>query len=205
MLSSILRHPALQPLKRATKNVWWRYRGRAIVNPPVPARVESVLFVCLGNICRSPFAEVIAAKRANSGSGDIRFMSAGIHTKQAAEPPEHARNVAEMFGVSLRDHRPRMLTRELIDACDMIVVMETSQLELLRTTYSEYRDRVFLLSLFEEGASGLERYAIADPFGLPRAAFEQCFQRIDRAVAALLATVSDRASVSKTLAARSRG
>lgn len=192
MLTTILRHPAMQPLKRATRNVWWRYRGRSIVNPPVPARVRSVLFVCLGNICRSPFAEVIAANRVGSTRGGIRFLSAGIRTKQAAEPPEDAKRVAKMFGVSLDQHRPRTLTRELMEHHDMIVVMETSQLELLRTTYPELRDRVFLLSLFDEGASGLERYIISDPFGLPRAAFEECYQRIDCAVSVLLTALGGR-------------
>lgn len=101
-----------------------------------------------------------------------------------------------MFGVSLDGHRPRTLTRELMDAHDMIVVMESSQMELLRTRHRELRDRVFLLSLFDEGASGLERYTISDPFGLPRAAYEECYRRIDCAVEALLTALGVRAPVS---------
>jgi protein-tyrosine phosphatase len=197
MLTAILRHPALQSLKRATRSVWWRYRVRAIANPPVPARVESVLFVCLGNICRSPFAELIAAHRVGSSPGGIRFMSAGIRTKQAAEPPEDAKQVAQVFGVSLDQHRPRSLTRELMAAHDIVVVMESGQMELLRTMYPELRGRVFLLSLFEEGVSGLERYAISDPFGLPRAAYEECYRRIDGAVTALLTSLGSRVAVSE--------
>lgn len=193
MLGTVLRHPAVQPLKRAARNAWWLYKGRSIVNPPVPAGVRSVLFVCLGNICRSPFAELVAARRSEQRSpGAMVFASAGIHTKQAAQPPAEARSVAKRFGISLDAHRPQQLTRELVDAYDMVVVMETSQLDLLRARYPDLRERVFLLSMFDEGASGLERYAIADPFGLTPEAFQECYRRIERTVSALLHEIEVR-------------
>jgi protein-tyrosine phosphatase len=191
MLTPVLRHPVMQPLKRAIRNAWWRYRGQSIVNPPLPAGVRSVLFVCLGNICRSPFAAVTAAKRAGTGSLDgLHFSSAGLRTKPGAEPPEEARQTAELFDVTLAGHRPRALTRELMDAHDMILVMEGSQMDLLRTMYPDLRNRVFLLPLFDEGTSGLERYSIEDPFGLPRPSYEACYRRIDRAVVALLTALA---------------
>jgi len=182
-----LRHPAFRPLKRVTKDVWWRYKGRSIANPPLPADVRSVLFVCLGNICRSPFAAVLAERRARDWSiGAIRCSSAGIKTRQAAKPPVEAREVAATFGVSLDAHRPRPLTREVAEAHDMIVVMENSQRDLLHTLFPDLRDRIFLLSMFDACAVGTDRYNIADPFGQPRAAFEVCYLRIERAVVALI-------------------
>lgn len=150
-----------------------------------------MLFVCLGNICRSPFAEAIAARRLGSESEHlIRFASAGIKTRQAAEPPVEAREVAATFGVSLDGHRPQLLTRELMEAHDMVVVMESGQRDQLRAAYPDLERRVFLLSLFDDEAVGLERYNIADPFALPRLVYEDCYLRVDRAVAALLATLS---------------
>jgi protein-tyrosine phosphatase len=189
MLSSVLRHPAMQPLKRAIRNLWWRYRGRSIANPPLPKRVQSVMFVCLGNICRSPFAEVIAARRAESLAPGLRFTSSGIRTTQAAAPPHEAKRAAKAFGVSLERHQPQLLTRDLMAAHDMIVVMEGRQMELLQARYPDLRDRIFLLSLFEDGVSGFERYTIPDPFGLPHAIFEACYRRIDHAVVAMLVSL----------------
>ena len=179
-------------LKRATRNAWWRYKGRSIVNPPMPTGVSSVLFVCLGNICRSPFAEAIAARRAAAAGGALRFASAGIKTKQAAEPPLDARRAAAMFRISLDSHRPNSLTGELIDSHDVIVVMEPGQRDHVCTTYPSAAGRVFLLSLFEEAPAGLERYVIADPFGLPASAYQDCYRRIDRTVAAMLSAIDGR-------------
>ena len=49
----------------------------------------------------------------------------------------------------------------------------------------------FLLALFEERARGYERYHIADPFGGPRAGYESCYRRIDRAVSNLVKAVQE--------------
>jgi glycosyltransferase involved in cell wall biosynthesis/protein-tyrosine-phosphatase len=152
MLGSILGHPIVKPLKRVTKDAWWRYKGRSIFNPPVPSGAHSVLFVCLGNICRSPFAEAIAARRPQAVAGAIRFSSAGIRTTQAAEPPLDARQAALRFGVSLDRHRPKSLTRELVASHDVIVVMEPGQRDHVCAAFPGVANRVFLLSLFDQDA-----------------------------------------------------
>ena len=95
-------------------------------------------------------------------------------------------------GLSLTDHRPQQLTRELVDANDLIVVMEAGQLESIRRAYPDAVDRMVLLSLFDRHAKGgYARYHIADPYAQPRVAFEECYRRIDRALAALLSSVGE--------------
>ena len=191
-VSRVLRSGGAMQMKRSLRNLWWTWKGRAIANPPLPARVDSILFVCLGNICRSPFAEVIAGERVRTAAKPRRVSSAGIRTRQAAEPPPDAKTVAAGYGVSLDAHRPRPLTDDLMASHDMIVVMESAQMELLRRMYPRRADRVFLLSLFDAEASGVNRYAIADPFGSPRSAYEACYERIDRTVNALLLALDSR-------------
>ena len=186
----VLKHPAVVRLRRALRDVRWRIKGRSIANPRLPGAVQSVLFVCLGNICRSPFAGLIAAQRfAQAGVPDVRSASAGIRTMQSGRSPQDACTVAASYGLSLDAHRPTMLTRELIDAYDLIVVMESQQLDQLREAYPDATDRIVLLSLFDAGATGYERYNIADPFQRPLADYETCYRRIDRAVTALAVAV----------------
>lgn len=202
-VQSILRHPALRPVKRATKNLWWTYKGLSISNPPLPPVVRTVLFVCLGNICRSPFAEVIAARRAKSAVERIVFASAGIATRPGSAPPTGALRVATSFGVSLDAHQPAQLTQELAEAHDLLVVMESQQVDALRAQFPHLSDRVILLSLFDQSAAaGLDRYNIADPFGLDDEAFEECYTRIDRAVVSLLGAIEARAAQAASRAKR---
>lgn len=181
-------HPAARAVKRVVRDRWWTLRGRSIANPPVPETVESILFVCLGNICRSPFAAMLATRRlAELGAGGVRCHSAGIRTTQAARPPQEALDASTAYQLSLEGHRPQPLTRALVEASDLIVVMEAGQLRDVRARYPEAAGAVVLLSLFDQMVtSGFDRYHIADPFGQPRAAFDACYRRIDRALAELL-------------------
>lgn len=182
---------AVMAVRRPLREAWWWFKGMNVANPPLPADVRSMLFVCLGNICRSPFAELIAARRLEQARDTrIRCASAGIRTTQAARPPDDAREVARTFGVSLDAHRPQTLTRKLVDEYDLIVVMELQQLEILREAYPDAADRIVLLPLFDsDAATPYERVNIQDPFARPREAFVACYQRIDRSVDALLLAV----------------
>lgn len=195
-VTTVLRHRWMMALKGALKDVAWSVKGRTIVNPPLPAGVQSVLFVCLGNICRSPFAEHVAVRRlANAGGSHIRCASAGITARQGGEVPAHGRDVAMLdYGVRLDDHQPQRLTREMVEAFALIVVMEASQLTLLRAAYPHAAHRIVLLSLLDPApVAAHQRYHIDDPFGQPRAAFAASFARIDRAVARLLEQIGPAA------------
>jgi protein-tyrosine phosphatase len=194
VLTALLTHPAVMALKRPVKDAWWSLKGRGVINPPLPDDVRSILFVCLGNICRSPFAAVLAERRLRErGSSGIRCASAGISTRQSNRAPQFACEVAESdYGVSLREHRPQTMTRELADTFDLIVVMEAGQWAELRAAYPQARARIVLLSLFDQdGVPGYQRYHIDDPFSQPREAFEASYGRIDRAVTRLLAGLRD--------------
>jgi protein-tyrosine-phosphatase/DNA-binding transcriptional ArsR family regulator len=73
--------------------------------PTKPAAARSVLFLCTGNSARSPMAEALLRKK---GRGRIRAASAGSHPKTHLNP-NAIRIMREMYGVDLRDSRPRPL------------------------------------------------------------------------------------------------
>lgn len=178
-------------MKKPLRDLKWSLAGLTIRNPPSPPDVGSVMFVCLGNICRSPFAEhLMRLLLAEAGVSGITCSSSGIRPSQAARAPAHACEVASSYGLGLEPHRPQLLTLQLVATHDVVVVMEAAQLRLLRRLYPRYRHRIFLLSLFDREAKGAyERYNIADPFGGPRQSFVECYVRTARALRRMAAAM----------------
>jgi protein-tyrosine-phosphatase len=74
-----------------------------------------VLFVCAGNICRSPFAEGLARRLATERGLDVEFSSAGEIALDGDRCPPDAVAVAKEFGVDLSSHRARRLTTDMAD------------------------------------------------------------------------------------------
>ena len=184
LIAAVLTHPLVRRVKAPLRSAYWAVRGMGTKNPPMPTRVQSILFVCLGNICRSPFAAELAAKLLRDRRRTaVRCTSAGIRPSQANRSPAEACSVSAAYGLSLDEHRPRAVTAELLEAHDVIVVTEWKHFEHLRAAYPEYRDRVVLLPLHDAEARGAyERYNIADPFGKPLAVYEACYDRIQRSL-----------------------
>lgn len=191
LIRAVLIHPLVLRLKAPVRNAWWAVKGPGTTNPPIPRDVTSMLFVCLGNICRSPFgAELAQRLAADNGHAGMRFSSAGIRPSQDHRSPDAACQASLAYGITLTNHRPQELTAALMQAHDIVVVMEWRQLEQLRAAYPEHRQRIFLLPLFDEGArNAYERYNIADPFGRPLDAFEECYRRMDHTLRRFLARV----------------
>ena len=180
------RHPLILALRRLGRDALARVERLRTHNPPLPAGVASVLFVCKGNICRSPFAAYHASRLARDIGLEMSATSAGIKPSQAGACPDDAIAAADAYGLDMRPWRPVLLTDDLMEAHDLIVVMEASQLAAVRARWPRHRAKTVLLALF--GPPPREAWAsvtIADPFGKDRAAFDVCYARIDAALADL--------------------
>lgn len=175
-------------LRRWTRDLQWRAKARRLRNPEPPQPVRSVLFVCKGNICRSPFAEHIARRQArDAGLDHLSFLSAGITANQAAACPLEAVEAAQMFEVSLDDHVPTRLSQALVDEVDLVVVMEAEQLDAVARHWPSSAGRLWLLPLLDPASAGAyERCHVVDPYGQPPEAYERCYMRIERTVRELL-------------------
>jgi len=149
----------------------------------VPA-IRNLLFVCTGNICRSPMAEGLLRKLLQERRLlDVQVRSAGF----IAVPENPASNlavlVAKEHGVDLSGHRAQPLTSLLIREADLILVMEPEhRWELLRH-HREVASKVFLLRHFAR--SGDHHRAIADPYGPDIQAYRLCFEEIRECVESL--------------------
>src|SRR5450755_4559941 len=120
-----------------------------------PTYSVGVLFVCMGNICRSPLAEgVFRAHVVNAGLLDrIEIDSAGTHESQAGQPPDpRAISVARRHGYDLPPHRARMVGATDFARFDWILAMDRHNLEMLQTMRPiAYRGHLgLMLSLGDE-------------------------------------------------------
>jgi protein-tyrosine-phosphatase len=145
---------------------------------------SSILFVCLGNICRSPYAARLLAERAGPG---LRSESAGF-IGPGRPPPEHAVAAAHARGIEHGDHRSRVLTPDMLAAADVVFIFDRHNARRVRRTPQARHDRVFWLGDFEPTWMG--RRAILDPWGKPLEEFEGAFVRIERCVDEVLRTLS---------------
>ncbi len=87
---------------------------------------HSILFVCLGNICRSPLAEGIAKAYVKEKGLDYFIDSAGTGSWHIGEPPcDGSIRVAKMHGIDISSHRARQVTKEDIEKFDIIVALDS--------------------------------------------------------------------------------
>jgi protein-tyrosine-phosphatase len=136
-----------------------------------------VLFLCHGNICRSPFAEEIA-RRFHPGKV---FSSAGFHRQAGRLAPETARRVATEVGITLEHHRSRIVNRELVEQADLIIVFDARNMGRLNERLKPYARRaIYFGSLTPRG-----RLSVADPAGSGPEAFVSCFRQIERTIAGI--------------------
>lgn len=140
-----------------------------------PLRVfKRVLMVCIGNICRSPTAEVLLRHRLQGK--DIVVESAGLAAMVGKPIDPVAQSVLTEHGLTGDTHVARQLDRRLIDNADLILVMERKHLDHVHQLAPHSRGKSFLLGKWQDDT------AIPDPYRKPREAFEQAFQLINSGV-----------------------
>ena len=133
-----------------------------------------VLFLCYGNICRSPFAAQLAS-RLLPGK---KILSAGFYPVTDRRAPEIAIHTASEFGVVLSAHRSKALTPQLVATADLIFVFDQNNLSAFKASFPEAAGKArYLGALAAEGPLLIE-----DPYGRSAADFRECYRLIVRAL-----------------------
>lgn len=156
------------------------------------ARQVSVLFVCTGNICRSPTAEGVFRKLvADAGLAEhVQIDSAGTHAYHVGEAPTlQAQHTAAAHGFSLAGLRARVLTPEDCLHYDRLLVMDRGHLN--RVTRMCAATQPGKVRLFMEYAPQRREREVPDPYGGTGSDYEYVFGLIHDAARGLLADVEE--------------
>jgi protein-tyrosine phosphatase len=134
--------------------------------------MQHILTLCIGNICRSPLAQVLLARELPAHT----VWSAGLSALVGAPADPLSVQIAQEQGLDLSAHRAQQVTSYMCQQADLILVMEQSHKSQLEQLYPQVRGKVFRLGQFGQ-------FDIADPYRQPREAFDTAYQGIAQGVA----------------------
>jgi len=150
----------------------------------------SVLFVCMGNICRSPTAEGVFRKYVEDAglSASIIVDSAGTHAYHTGEPPDRrAQAAAERRGFSLTGIRARRVSDTDFERFDYILAMDKANLAALKEFAPEERHRK--MSLLLAHSTSHRELEVPDPYYGGAGGFERVLDLVEEASQALLEAI----------------
>lgn len=146
--------------------------------------MKTILFVCTGNICRSPMAEGLF-RHAVAGRGDYRVVSAGLGAIDGQPPSTHAVEAMHELGIDISQQRSRMLTGSLVREADYIFGMTHNHVDSVMLLYPQMAEKVFLLREFDETLDPFEK-DISDPIGGSYEVYTNCRDQIEQGIASIL-------------------
>jgi len=130
---------------------------------------DSILVVCVGNICRSPTGERLLRK----GLPDRKISSAGLGALVGKPADTRATEVAKEHGLSLEGHQGKQLTASMCREYDLILVMEKEHIDAVCRLAPEVRGKTMLFGHWQN------KREIADPFRQSREAFEFVYRLLE--------------------------
>ncbi len=135
---------------------------------------RNILFVCVGNICRSPTAEYWArAQLQKRGLTNITISSAGVHAVCGAPIASTAKKILDRFDIDSSTHIARQINQTIILNAEIIFVMEKWQHERLVIDFPSCRGKMFSLGKWSNEE-------ILDPYQRDQIVFESVFEMIKK-------------------------
>lgn len=146
--------------------------------------MKTFLFICTGNICRSPMAEGLF-RHALQGRTEYRAISAGLGAANGQPPSAYSVQAMKELGVDISRQRSQMLTAELVKQADYILGMTHSHVDTVMLLYPAAAEKTFLLREFDDTLDPFEK-DISDPIGGSYEVYLNCRDQIEQGIASLL-------------------
>jgi len=144
--------------------------------------MKKVLFVCLGNICRSPLGEAVFNYKAEGLN--MLADSAGTAAYHVGENPDHRSiEVARKHGIPI-NHKARKFTAADFDRFDYILAMDQDNYKDMKDLALGNTDHLFLLRAFDPESNG--NLNVPDPYYGGVEGFENVFQMVSRSIDELI-------------------
>jgi len=154
------------------------------------SRTVSVLFVCTGNICRSPTAEAVTRKMARDLGKSLMIESAGTGDWHVGERPDpRAIAAAQARGYDLSDITARAVTDEDFSQFDHLVALDTSHKRWLMEARASRCLPEVKISLLMDWSVGRAGESVPDPYYGDASDFEQMLDLIEKGCEGLVARV----------------
>lgn len=148
---------------------------------------KHIIFVCTGNICRSPMAEGLMREKCKEASA-WKIGSAGLAAGNDMPPSEHSVAVMAEIGIDISKQRSRLLTQDLIQQADFLFVMTYSHLDHILMLYPDASEKTFLVRQFVRDNTLLSK-DISDPIGQGIEVYRRCRDEISQALDSLVSFI----------------
>src|SRR5690606_15052356 len=154
-------------------------------------RKPSVLFICTGNICRSPTAEGILRKRVEELGLEVTVDSAGTHGYHVGDTPDpRSVKAAAKRGYDISRLKARRISGEDFERFDFVVALDGEHMRLMRRSCPpELQHKLYELMAFAPDANHRE---VPDPYYGPADGFELVLDLLEEAIEGLLKEIQSR-------------